>query len=166
MKIVGEKLESWALEQQATDERDLFGRSAFNRYYYAIFLLTREMLGEFKPNWKGTMHAGIPDLLRTSVKKEVKNTLQSAVRSGLISQAQSSVLIDKHNISLNALATLLEEAYQVRIIADYEPEIPIQQKHHVLSLDSHKLTSAKNWPDRAAAYCKAIRKIWKETGLA
>ena len=46
MKIVGEKLERWALEQKAVDEKDLFGRSAFNRYYYAVFLLTREMLGK------------------------------------------------------------------------------------------------------------------------
>ncbi|MCG7946749.1 MAG: hypothetical protein N0C84_10455 [Candidatus Thiodiazotropha taylori] len=166
MKIVGEKLESWALEQKAVDDKDLFGRSAFNRYYYAIFLLTREMLGEFKKSWKGTMHASIPDLLRTSVKKEVNKTLKSAIRNGLISQGESSQIIHQHNISLNALANLLEEAYQVRKIADYEPEITIQQKRNVLSLDRHKLTSAKTWPDRAASYCKVIRKVWKEVGLA
>lgn len=166
MKIVGEKLEHWALEQKAVDEKDLFGRSAFNRYYYAVFLLTREMLGEFQTSWKGTMHASIPDLLRTSVKKEVKKTLESAIRSGLISQGESSQIMNQHNVSLNALATLLEEAYQVRKIADYEPEIAIQQKRNVLSLDRHKLTSAKAWPDRAASYCKAIRKVWKEVGLA
>ena len=57
MKIVGEQLESWALDRKVETERDLFGRSAFNRYYYAVFLLTREMLGEFKASWKKTMHA-------------------------------------------------------------------------------------------------------------
>lgn len=166
MKIVGEKLENWALEQKASDEKDLFGRSAFNRYYYSVFLLTREMLSEFKTSWKGTMHAGIPNLLRTSVKKEVEKALNLATRSGFISQGESSQIKNRHNVSLNALANLLEEAYQVRLIADYEPEIAIQQKRNVISLDRHKLTSAKAWPDRAASYCKSIRKVWKEVGLA
>ena len=166
MKIVGEQLESWALERRAHDEKDFFGRSAFNRYYYAVFLLTREMLGEFKTSWKGTMHASIPNLLRTSVKKEVVQTLEKAVRSGFMTKGESSQIIQQHNRSLAELADLIEMAYQVRIIADYEPEIAIQQERNVLSLDSHKLTSAKTWPDRASAYCKAIRKVWKEVGLA
>ncbi|MTI99752.1 MAG: hypothetical protein FH752_14145 [Marinobacter adhaerens] len=166
MKIVGEKLESWALGQKDEAEKDLFGRSAFNRYYYAVFLSTRVMLGEFKASWRGTMHASIPDLLRTSVRKEVAKTSKAAARKGLISEAESSQIIQQHNVSVRALAGLLEDAYQVRIIADYEPEIVVHQERDVLSLDSHKLTSAKTWPDRAESYCKSIRKVWKELGLA
>tara|TARA_Y100000589_G_C26891153_1_gene522158 strand:- start:37 stop:537 length:501 start_codon:yes stop_codon:yes gene_type:complete len=166
MKIVGEQLESWALDRKVETERDLFGRSAFNRYYYAVFLLTREMLGEFKASWKKTMHANIPDLLRTAVKKEVVKASKRAVSNGVMTQAETSQLIQQHNRSLSELAELLEKAYQVRLIADYEPDVAVQQERNVLSLDSHKLTTARDWPSRAAAYCKAIRKVWTEVGLA
>lgn len=44
MKVVGEQLHDWALQKKAQPERDVFGRSAFNRFYYAAFLITREML--------------------------------------------------------------------------------------------------------------------------
>ena len=163
MKIVGERLESWALDLNESHEKDLFGRSAFNRYYYSVFLLTREMLGDFDARWKGTQHACIPKLLRGKVKEKVKNRLR---RDRRMSKSKKSQILDQHGISLRDLASLLEEAYQVRIIADYEPEISIQQDKNVIWLYNCKLTTAKGWPNRASAYCKAIRKVWEDVGLA
>ena len=166
MKIVGQELERWALTQKNEGDKDLFARSAFNRYYYALFLVTRQMIGDFEAGWRGTVHAQIPNLLRTAVKKKVERSLKKAVRNDLMSLGESSRIRDEHNTSISTLATLLEEAYQVRIVADYEPEIVVEQTGSVISLDSHKLTSAKAWPDRASACCKSIRKVWKEAGLA
>ncbi len=166
MKVVGQELERWALGQTNADDKDLFARSAFNRYYYAVFLITREMIGEFEAGWRRTNHAGMPDLLRGAVKRKVETALKDAVRGGLMSQGDSLKIKAKNAVAINALAVLLQEAYHVRVVADYEPEIVVQQKHNVISLDTHKLASAKTWPDRAASYCKCIRKVWEEVGLA
>ena len=162
MKIVGDELAAWALAQTEDDKKDLFGRSAFNRYYYAAFLSTRQMLGDFKTTWKTTPHRKIPDLL----KNKLKQTLKLAIGKGILSEGKRRQVINLHNTSVNNLANLLEEAYTARCIADYEPEVRIQQKNNVISLKCHKLTSAKNWPGRAASYCKAIRKAWEVAGLA
>lgn len=162
MKIVGDQLATWALAQTEGDKKDLFGRSAFNRYYYAAFLSTRQMLGEFEPKWQRTVHRNIPDLLKNTLKKK----LESAIDERILPRGEGEQVITEHNKSVRALADLLEQAYQVRISADYEPEVRIQQTNKVISLGNHKLTSAKEWPGRANSYCKAIRRAWKVAGLA
>ena len=162
MKIVGDQLATWALAQAEDDNKDLFGRSAFNRYYYAAFLSTRQMLGEFEPKWQRNAHGNIPDLLKGKLKKK----LTSAIDEGILTRGKDMEVINQHNSSIDALAVLLEQAYKVRISADYEPEVRIQQKDEVISLSGHTLTSAEEWPDRADSYCKAIRDAWKVAGLA
>lgn len=162
MKIVGDQLAIWALAQTEDDKKDLFGRSAFNRYYYAAFLSTRQMLGEFEPKWQRTAHRNIPDLLKGKLKQELK----SAIDKGILTRGKDMQIINQHNSSINALADLLEQAYQVRISADYEPEVRIQQTNKVISLSGHTLTSAEGWPGRAALYCKTIRNARKVAGLA
>ena len=165
MKIVGEKLENWALAENSADEKDLFGRSAFNRYYYSAFLLTRKMLGEFKSQWMKEKHANIPNLLRTTVTNEVKKALKAAEKDNILQRGEASRILQAQKSSANRLANLLEDAYKIRIIADYEPEIAIRQNKKIITLDRYKLTSAKSWPDQAGALCGAIRKAWKESGL-
>ena len=150
------------MAQAEDDKKDLFGRSAFNRYYYAAFLSTRQMLGEFKTEWERTAHRNIPDLLRVTLKQKLK----LAIDSRILSRPEGMRVRKEHNSSVNALAKLLEQAYEVRISADYEPEVRIQQTNKVISLGNHKLTSAEKWPGRAASYCKAIRDAWKVAGLA
>lgn len=166
MKIVGEQLESWA--QSASDNhcKDLFARSAFNRYYYAAFLITREMLGEFKPEWKHTQHKGIPEHLENAIKKHVLPQLKIHVQKGVISASEMQRLRQELQIATSALANLLKEAYDVRITADYEPEIAIESNGNLILLNSYKLNSAGSWANRASSHCKTIRKVWKDAGLA
>lgn len=166
MKIVGDQLAIWALAQTEDDKKDLFGRTAFNRYYYAAFLSTRQMLGEFETTWKKTPHGEIPDLLKRTLKRKAEQALKSAIDKDILTRGEGMQVIKQHNKSVSDLAGLLEQAYQVRISADYEPEVRIQQTNKVISLGNHKLTSAKRWPDRAASCCKAIRRAWKVAGLA
>ena len=158
MKIVGDQLAAWALAQTEDHKKDLFGRSAFNRYYYAAFLSTRQMLGEFKTEWERTAHRNIPDLLKGKLKKKLTSAID-------LSRPEGIKVRDEHNSSVTALAVLLEQAYQVRISADYEPEVRIQQTNQAISLSGHTLTSAEEWPGRAASYCEAIRRAWKVAGL-
>jgi hypothetical protein len=165
MKIVGEQLESWALERKEPLEQDLFGRSALNRYYYSVFLMTRQMVGEFQASWKYTAHKEIPNLLLTSVKKKLDSSLKSSVSKGIINEHERSRIQTKHTSSVNELASLLQMAYSARLIADYEPEILIVVQGRELILDTYRLKVAKSWPSKAGIYCSAIKSAWLEAGI-
>lgn len=166
MKVVGEKLESVALLERDVFKKDLFGRSAFNRYYYAAFLVTRKMLGELNPSWKHTAHREIPNLLLTGVRKPVVRKLKQNAKKDLMTLGESSALQTKLTKATMELSNLLLQAYDVRSVADYEPEQQIAIDNKVITLCSCKLTSANTWADKANAFCKDIRKVWKESGVA
>ena len=167
MKEVGQQLEVWAIDQSEIRMVDLFGRSAFNRYYYAAFLVTRDMLGELHSNWKGTQHNNIPELLEGALKKPVLTQLNKNVRKEIITQGDRSRLQQELNKATTGLANLLKEAYHIRVIADYEPEIPVEiTKNKVISLSGVKLSTANRWAGQAQSHCKTIRRIWQEVGLA
>ncbi len=165
MKIVGEKLETWAQSQSNIHDKDLFVRSAFNRYYYAAFLITREMLGEFDAKWKHTPHRGIPELLEKALKPPVMHQLKKGVRNNIIGDGEMKRLQQNLQIATSELAKMLRQAYDLRIITDYEPETAIVVDENVLLLMSYKLSSARSWADQASKYCKIIRRVWKDAGL-
>lgn len=166
MRYVGSELERLALLNTDPDDTDLLGRSAFNRYYYAAFLITRETLGFMRSSWKGTAHAEIPNLLEKGLRKPAKAALKQQVRLGLLDKGDESRLLSDLNAIGNELAQLLKLAYDARILADYEPEIRTTQDGDVIYLKSHKLPTARNWPDQAEKYCAKLKRIWKEIGLA
>lgn len=165
MKYVGNALSDLADADTDFSHKDLLGRSAFNRFYYASFLCTRKMLGELNPDWKGTAHKNIPTLLRTSIKKDVRNALRGLEHSGAISKSKSSQELSELTKTIGELAELLESSYSARILADYEPEILVTIDGKVIKLDMHKLTTASSWPDKTNAYCKIIFRIWRDAGL-
>tara|TARA_R110001583_G_scaffold10719_2_gene49376 strand:- start:3044 stop:3547 length:504 start_codon:yes stop_codon:yes gene_type:complete len=166
VKVVGEILEQLAVGDGDGQKADLLGRSAFNRYYYAAFLITRETLGKMQSNWKGTAHAEIPNLLQNGLRKPVKKAIIKQQKLGLVDEGDKSRILTSVNVTGNELAELLKEAYNLRIIADYEPEIRTSKNGNVISLKNYKLTSAINWPDRANQLCSKLLKIWRELGLA
>ncbi|HBC0006784.1 MULTISPECIES: hypothetical protein [Vibrionaceae] len=166
MKYVGNELQRLALNEPETTNADLLGRSAFNRYYYAAFLVTRETLGFLNSGWKGTPHGNIPALLETNLKKKAKPVAEGFKRKGLMTQGDCSRILTEIDTVAKELAELLRHAYAARILADYEPEIKTAIKDKVIYLEIHKLTSAEMWPNRAEALCKRLRKVWKELGLA
>jgi hypothetical protein len=43
------------------NDADAFGRSAFNRYYYATYLSVRELLASLDSSWETQRHSAIPD---------------------------------------------------------------------------------------------------------
>lgn len=164
MRHVAQHLESYA--QSATEDEiiNIFGRSAFNRYYYACFLATREMLGEFDPGWRNTPHKEIPNLLETTVQKRGVAALERIKKLNKRSPQYSSYRTELTHAT-NELAELLRLAYDARIISDYEPEERIIKNGSTISLRHNKLNSANNWVDRTYSHIKIIRKIWREAGL-
>ncbi|MDP1548660.1 MAG: hypothetical protein Q8L97_00665 [Nitrosomonas sp.] len=165
MKIVGDQLEKWAHIQSESHKKDLFGRSAFNRYYYAAFLITREMLGNYKSEWKRTPHAEIPKLLKSSFSKPVINQMNINQKKGLMTTSEASRLRKKLKTATSELANLLKEAYDARVIADYDPETTITIEGNNISLKFYKLNSASSWADRASGYCKTIYSVRRDVGL-
>lgn len=166
MRYVGSELERLALENADPDKSDLLGRSAFNRYYYSAFLITRETLGFMQSNWKGTPHAGIPQLLENSLRKPAEHALDKQVRANLIDKGKKRQILANLNATGSELAQLLKLAYDARILADYEPEIKTTKEGDVISLGTHKLTTASEWSNRAEKHCAKLKRIWKDIGLA
>lgn len=166
MQIVGNELERLALSNGDPKDSDLLGRSAFNRYYYASFLITRETLGFMQSNWKGTVHAEIPNLLEKGIRKPARVALEKQLRTGLIDKGEKSRILAELNSTGSELAQLLRLAYDARILADYEPEIRTTRQDNVISLKSYKLSAAKNWPTTAERLCGRLKRTWKEIGLA
>ncbi|MCL1076925.1 hypothetical protein D5R81_02140 [Parashewanella spongiae] len=166
MQYVGSELERLALKNTDINHADLLGRSAFNRYYYAAFLITRETLGFMQSNWIGTAHAEIPNLLEKGLRKPAKAALRKQVSSGLLDKGNESRLLTELNATGSELSQLLRQAYDARILADYEPEVKTKKDGGVIYLRTHKLTTASQWPNQAERQCAKLKRIWKEIGLA
>lgn len=166
MKFVGEQLQRLALEQRENLKADVLGRSAFNRFYYASFLVTRGMLGKLNPSWKNTAHAAIPNHLRTAIRKPVKTQLDKNTNLGVINKSKKSLILSELKVATDNLADLLANAYSIRIIADYQPEIPITINNgKIICLEGFNLTTAQHWPDQANAYCGKILSVWRSCGF-
>ena len=108
----------------------------------------------------------MPDLLTTAVKRPVVNELKLLIKRGLITQGERGIALTSLNGATSELSNLLTEAYDLRVVADYEPEVPISIDNKVLLLRNYKLNTAREWPGKASACCKTIRKVWRDAGLA
>jgi len=166
MKVVGETLTKLTGSNISVEERNLYGRSAFNRFYYAAYLNTREMLAFLDPKLKKTAHKNIPITLRSTLRNRLKTTVNKYYEEEIMSYNDKQRLIHNMFTATEELANMLEQAYDARVIADYMPEVLIQKKSNSeFLLKSHTLQNAQRWPDRASAYCKTITKVSKDLGL-
>lgn len=165
MKVVGDRLSEWASSERDVTNVDLFGRSAFNRYYYSAFLVTRQLLRELDPSWGKLAHSAIPGVLGGALAKRVRKQIKTLRKQNLISDSEESRYRSSLNTATSQLADLLNASYSVRVTADYEPEIRVDTSGSHLKLDDVTIDTANNWPDRASLYCGTIRRIWREVGL-
>ncbi len=166
MHMVAEKLVEIAKGESDAEKIDAFGRSAFNRFYYASYLITREMLDILNPAWSRTGHKNIPELLTKRVAKKIRKELKKQSDHGLIQPSQDSRYRDQINASISELSDLLQTAYRIRVIADYEPGSKIKINRSGIELGGAKLATAEKWPNRVSKHTKSIMKIWNELGLS
>jgi len=165
MKAVADKLTSLANDELDVGLQNLYGRSAFNRYYYCIFLVTRDLLREYKVEWSKSKHKQIPDILVVTFKKELIKEVKKTLRHNLVTESEASKAITQIRTSTAELSSLLIEAYDARCIADYEPEVLLNNLDKNLLLGEYKLNTASTWPSKAQSYCKSIRRILKDYAL-
>lgn len=140
---------------------DLFGRSSFNRYYYAAYLQVRSLLGNLNGSWSKTQHASIPKLLKGAVLERIN---RQRIRAAKIGDNDAVNICRQAAASAHELATLMTEAYAVRVTADYEPGIPIvADDRGRFRLNFVLVTTAHDWPDRAREHGQRIRRAWSLT---
>lgn len=141
-------------------QADLFGRSAFNRYYYAIFFLTREMLTDFDARWRSTPHADVPNVLNGKVRESIQKFKRKATQLG----DAEAVSICSHGMqSIADLSTILKQGYSVRVTADYDPTIGISfgEDAAQFSLGNTSVMTAQRWVERAGFLTGSVRRAWK-----
>lgn len=164
MQAVGRLLVKTAMTTSDETDRDLFARSAFNRYYYACFLLARQLCRSFTPDVDSIAHGNMPTYLRTTIKRTIQQRVK-LLSSGGKSRALSDVR--RHGSQcmeyIKDLAIVLEEAYRVRVIADYRPEQAVVfGQGNTMILAETEVNDAGRWVSRVEHHVKAIEDVWRQ----
>lgn len=137
---------------------DLFGRSSFNRYYYAVYLQVRSTLGGLNETWARAPHKSIPELLTGKVLAKIK---QQQTRVATLGDSEASRICSRAATAAKELAELMKAAYAVRVTADYHPEIAVEPDDRGrFRLNSVHVTEAHEWSARARQYMQSIKRAW------
>lgn len=156
--VVAHHLQIHAISITDSQARDLFGRSSYNRYYYATFLLVRSTLVQMRPEWGRAAHASIPEILTTSICRVLN---QGRVRARKLGDMEMERRCHRAIKAARDLAHLMHESSATRVVADYQPEITVNFLHASrFSLNNVEITDAHQWPDRAAAWLHEIYGTW------
>ncbi|TFW33599.1 hypothetical protein [Massilia horti] len=161
LQIVADHLRSEAASRFRTPDGDYFGRSAFNRYYYATFLEIKVVLGRLRKEWDGNVaHADIPTLLRVRIVDDLKKGKSKAAKASdghAISLCSQGIAAARH------LAEMMETCRAIRVVADYNPEIPVKfTQADNFTLSSTPVNEAGRWPNRARACLSSIEDAWRQ----
>lgn len=161
MEVVARHLRDHALivKGTTTEEASLFGRSAFNRFYYSAYLTVRSELGSTLADFPKA-HASLPSFLRALATKELNRRRQRATRAN-----------DHHSAKLSAdakfaaidLAQLLDIGYNARVLADYYPEVPVFFYDRGFKLNEIAISEAESWPHKARAFVIVIATALRQT---
>lgn len=160
MEVVAHYLQTEAVNRVVVAEKDLFGRSSYNRYYYATFLLVRELLRALDPRWGELPHADYPKILTGSIKDTLK---KGGVRARKASDWDLSDHCKQAMAAASELAKLMAQGSATRVTADYHPEIPVQfNPGERFTLNSIDITVAHQWPPRARVLTAVIASTWRQ----
>jgi hypothetical protein len=157
---VGDKLVELAIDDHAHVPVDAYVRSAFNRYYYASFLVVQYTLGEIDNRWARTPHRDIPCRLRKDLFAKAKRIIRRNIDSFPPNSANELLTVLRS--AGGALADDMKEAYEIRRIADYEPDVDIRRQGWEASIDGVALRDAQKWHPQAVERTMEIRRAWRE----
>ncbi len=141
-------------------ERDLFGRSSYNRYYYATFLCVRRVLAQMRPQWAFVAHAKLPEVLKGQIIKDLTKRRQRARKMDddeLVRQCSRAIK------AASELADLLRASSATRVVADYHPEIAVDfVRGDRFTLNEVGITEAHQWPERALVWIEEVSSAWRQ----
>lgn len=165
MIIVGDHLADSALKQSDNSNSDLFARSAFNRYYYAVYLIVKKRISSINPAWSNIPHKSLPKVLTGKVTDIIKNDVKRKIKQGVFSPYEGESLKQIVVHSANELSNLLVDANRIRVIADYEPDTKVIVKGNTFFLGGEKISEAKRWKNIAETHTNSIMKAYRNVGL-
>lgn len=163
LHFVGTALSERAMATNG-DIADAFGRSAFNRYYYAAYLEVRDLLVRFNSDWD-VKHANAPKYLEENLQEIFRREIKRQERIHLLTHAQGKRITSAVSSSGSAIAQVLRVAYKVRAISDYEPDEPVKFDEATFHLDSHSEGEAKAWLRTVETHKSRILRHGKELEL-
>lgn len=159
MHEVGHHLQIEAIKKKGP-EKDLFARSAYNRYYYSIFLMAREMLLILNPDHGHLAHQDYPAILSGSIVKSLKKDRSSAQKNSdyaLLNKIESAISASKN------FSELMQRAYATRVVADYQPHEKICfTDNERFYLKGMSITEAHSWLSRATLWRDTIIDAWSQ----
>ena len=160
MQEVGHHLQVHANTLPPRTVRDAFARSAYNRYYYGCFLLLRSELEQMNSKWRSANHKDYPIILENSIQKELTKELKKARKR------DDRNLVDKISRARHAsreIARLMKQAYAVRLVADYEPQVEVKFANaDRFSLSDIDITTAHEWQPNVRTLIKNLRVAWNQ----
>jgi hypothetical protein len=160
MDTVAQHLRTEAIKRTNVHEKDVFGRSAFNRYYYATYLLVKAKFASFRVEWAELSHAQIPDMLRKTIKTTLTKGRQRAQKADDIDVFQ---LCQRAISAAEDLARLMEEGRATRVVADYHPDLLVDFSVGTgYELNTVSVQKAQTWPSKAHGYLSTISSAWKQ----
>lgn len=160
MEIVAHHLQNVASTRPDPIERDLFGRSAFNRYYYATYLDVKEVLGSLKAEWGGIPHGDVPNVLVGAVKKALIKGRDRAQRA---SDPETAELCSRAVHATHLLSEMMTNGYATRVAADYHPEVKIDfADAYNFTLNFVRVKDAADWPGKARLMLRTITVAWRQ----
>lgn len=162
---VAEHLSSHANAVAGSDSADAFGRSAFNRYYYASYYIARELLCALDESWGPTSHADIPNLIERTLIKRLRKLAKDQEKFGVLNAADGCKLLSQAQSAASDIAETLRLAYVVRVAADYEPTKAVSFFVGGFRLVEHSNTEARNWKNLVERKKGILLRICKELGF-
>lgn len=140
--------------------KDVFARSAYNRYYYGCFLLLRSELEQMNSKWRSINHKDYPEILQNSINNELTKEQKRARRRNDYDMVNT---ISRAKHALSEMAELMRQAYAVRVVADYDPNTRVQFKDvDRFSLSHIDITTAHNWQNKMNTWLKSLRAAWSQ----
>lgn len=161
MQTVADHLEKHCRKCKDGQERDQFARSAFNRYYYAVYLTVRSALAQIDPSWDEPTHSQVPNLLRDTVVKRIKKRSKSPA----MNQADAKKQEYLGCTAAKTLATLVHTSNTIRVVADYDPDRLVVFENSVVTLAGVKASSARQWCKDANSQSTVLVNAAKKLGL-
>ena len=165
MKVVGDALKDWALSYTDESYINWFGKSAVNRYYYATLWEIVNSLYPLDNNIINLNHSSLPEKLKNRFKRNLKKHVDKQHKANIITEKEKKKFYHKINRSTKNLSLLMENAYHLRVRADYRLNCQIKKDHNVLYIDEVKFSEIERWQNKAEKEIQIIYKLSKDLGV-
>lgn len=144
---------------------DAYGRSAFNRYYYAAYLATRELLGAVDARWTRQPHSEIPQLLESAFVRRIRDAAKESARAGAISELDRQRVSRQAAAAAASMAATLRAAYAIRVTSDYEPNAAVSFENGTFSLAARTEGEARAWLAEIERARANVTRLLQELGI-